>query len=286
MDFSDERYVRLYTRDSTTWKRMGWEGQCTLCQLLRRVDRIGSLEIEDMSPAAAVSLHTGGPISFVAVGIERLLELGVVEHRGSILIIPRFLEAQEAATSDRQRAKESRERRRNQLRSDTSQNVTKRHDASHDVTPRHSTPAVPSSPRHAEPAEEDRASADSSAASTAPACEVVSLQDLAIARADQKLDLESSRSLKASVGLGRIRMLNLSAAVNGKHREALVAIGERPDAEWQRVMRTLGAELMRDTNLRKTFTPTHILDHWDSHYLHGDCPGRRTIQTAATGEAF
>ena len=36
VDFSDESYVRLYTRDTVSWLRLGWEAQALLCLLLRQ----------------------------------------------------------------------------------------------------------------------------------------------------------------------------------------------------------------------------------------------------------
>jgi hypothetical protein len=140
MDFADERYVRLYTRNTTTWRRLEWEGQCMLAQLLRCVDRAGLLEIEDMSPVEAAILHTGGPPAFVEKGISRMLELGVLVHRGTTLLFPRFIEAQETAKTDRARQRESREKRRDLTKSrhDESQNVTESHEPSQTVTVSHS----------------------------------------------------------------------------------------------------------------------------------------------------
>src|SRR5690349_1452019 len=136
MDFSNEKSVRLYTRNSTTWMRLGWEGQCVLMQVLRIVDRAGVLDIEDMEPAAAVSLHTGMPIDTVRAGMARVLELGPIEHRGTTLIIPRFMEAQECAQSDKQRQRESRERRRDLAKAQDE--VTNRDEKSQAVTDGHS----------------------------------------------------------------------------------------------------------------------------------------------------
>ena len=45
MDFPNERYVRLYTRETTTWRLLGWEGQALLPQVLRLVDRSGVLDL-------------------------------------------------------------------------------------------------------------------------------------------------------------------------------------------------------------------------------------------------
>lgn len=134
MDFTNEAYVRVYKRDTTTWRRLGWEGQCTLMQLLRKVDRAGVIDIDDLDPAEACAMHTGGPIEFVREGVTRMLSLGVAEHRGTSLVFPRFLEAQESSKSDRQRQRESRERRRDQARSEPSQNVTESHAESQPVT--------------------------------------------------------------------------------------------------------------------------------------------------------
>lgn len=174
MDFSNERYVRVYTRNSTTWMRMGWEAQCVFIQLLRIVDRAGVLDIEDMDPSDAVSLHTGMPIDLVKRGLARALELGSVERGATTLSVPRFIEAQECAQSDKQRQRESRERRRDMAKTATP--VTNRDGLSHAVTPSH-TPsqavtlccAVPSVP--SKPEEELRASslANASVPALAPA---------------------------------------------------------------------------------------------------------------------
>lgn len=79
--------------------------------LLRIVDRAGVLDdIED--PVEDLSLMTGLPEEVVQIGYERLEKSGAVELRGSYLLIPNFIEAQEASKSDAQRQRESREGRR------------------------------------------------------------------------------------------------------------------------------------------------------------------------------
>jgi hypothetical protein len=111
MDFQDERYVRLYVRDTLTWKDLGWEGRQLLVLLLRRVDRSGILEIGTSEPAAAAARLEDMPIAVARLGMRRMFELGVAEHRGRCLVFPRFMEAQESTKSDRLRQRESRERR-------------------------------------------------------------------------------------------------------------------------------------------------------------------------------
>lgn len=163
MDFSNERYVRLYTRNSTTWRRLGWEGQCMLMQLLRVTDRSGVLEIQDMTPVEAAVMHTGMPEEVSDIGVTALMKQGVVEHRDGLLLFPKFLEAQEVATSDAERKRQSRERRRDDAQAKTpkesppeSQNVTECHVRSQTVTTSHDrsrsvTPAVPAVPCLASP---------------------------------------------------------------------------------------------------------------------------------------
>ena len=134
MDWSNERYVRLYTRDTATWLRLRWEGQSLLALLVRKVDRAGVID-GLVDPSDDLSLMTGMPVEYVDVGLKRLITHGVVEIRGKQLIMPNFIEAQECPKTDAQRQREYRERRRDsallQIVEDESQNVT---DKSHNVT--------------------------------------------------------------------------------------------------------------------------------------------------------
>lgn len=111
MDWSNESYVRLYVRDTVTWKRLRWQGQTVLMHLLRKIDRSGVMDgVEDIT--LDVSIMTGLPEEIVLHGIESLLREGVFEHDGCTLFMPNFLDAQETPKSDKQRQRESRERRR------------------------------------------------------------------------------------------------------------------------------------------------------------------------------
>jgi len=116
MDWSDERYVRLYTRDTATWKLIHWEGQLVLMQILRKVDRAGVLDFGEEGPAAAISAITGVPLEIVETGLQRLLSRGSVIVKDDALVLPKFLDAQEAKQSDKHRMKEYRARRRDQAR--------------------------------------------------------------------------------------------------------------------------------------------------------------------------
>lgn len=111
MNFEDESYVRLYTRDTPTWLRLGFEGQAILALLLRKVDRAGVVD-GIVDAVADVALVLGAPMAFAQLGMARLLACGTVEHRGERLVLPRFFEAQTATKSDKVRAREARARRR------------------------------------------------------------------------------------------------------------------------------------------------------------------------------
>lgn len=118
MDWSEERYVRLYTRDTTTWKLLGWEGATVLALLLRKLDRGGCLPLEGLSPVDAIQLHTGLPYEVAVTGWTILSRREVFRTDGVSIVMPNFREAQEARPTAAQRKRLERERR--------AANVTKR----------------------------------------------------------------------------------------------------------------------------------------------------------------
>ncbi len=154
MDGANERYVRIYTRDTVAWLALSWEARALMLMLLRKVDRAGLLAL-GRHGAKGLAVVVGMPPAVVASALAELVEEGTVELRDSLLVIPNFIEAQEAAQTDAHRARESRARRRDSARTmpaaesvtnrDDSitkrdANVTRRHTTSHDVTSCHSTP--------------------------------------------------------------------------------------------------------------------------------------------------
>lgn len=134
MDFTNEYYVRIYVRDTTTWKRLGWDGQAVLMQVLRKMDMAGILDIEDLEPWEAVVLHCGAPEDVSRKGIEACLRLGCLSHNGSQLVAPKYREANESQKSDAQRQREHRAR---EARDRASRNVTGGHEPKQNVTSGH-----------------------------------------------------------------------------------------------------------------------------------------------------
>jgi hypothetical protein len=148
MNFADESYVRLYVRDTKTWLRLGFAGQCVLMFVLRKLDRAGVLDgIEDLFPD--VSLITGVPDHIVETGLPRLLQSGVFEIHGTCLVMPNFIEAQTAIRTDKARQKDARDKRLAESRLEALRDgsVTGR-DA--DVTARDQTSRAPTQPTTAQ----------------------------------------------------------------------------------------------------------------------------------------
>ena len=169
MRWEDERYVRLYTRDTMTWKMLSWQSKCLLPIIMRKLDRAGVLDLgTDGLPGLAVL--TDMPLEFVESAMPDLLKREVFMLADSVLVMPNHLAAQEAIQSDKLRKAIQRERDRLAavsasshengqsvtLRDQSSRIVTESHAPSQAVTPSHSesrevTPccAVPSVPTHA-----------------------------------------------------------------------------------------------------------------------------------------
>ncbi len=134
MNWEDESYVRLYKRDTITWKLIGWQGRCVLPLLLRKVDRAGCAELEGAGMEGIAAL-IDVPLDVVELGVNALILRGVIELRGDTLVFPKFMAAHEARQSDKLRQKESRARRREATMT-SSRDVTENREPSHGVTNR------------------------------------------------------------------------------------------------------------------------------------------------------
>lgn len=146
MRWDDERYVRLYTRDTIGWRMLPWQARVLMPLLLRKVDRAGLLEL-DGHGAGGLALLLDIPLEIVSAGLEALISSGAVTVRDTTLLVPNFLEAQEANASDAQRKRDQRERDRARTRLESiskSQCVTESHKVSQGVTPIRSVPNQPS----------------------------------------------------------------------------------------------------------------------------------------------
>ena len=110
MDWTNERYVRLYTRDTDDWLVLSWQAKALFPLILRKVDRSGYLATK--RGAIGVAAQTGLPLDLVEVGLPDLIRDGSVTECDEGYLMPNYIEAQEAPQSDAQRARDMRERRR------------------------------------------------------------------------------------------------------------------------------------------------------------------------------
>lgn len=151
IDWSNERYVRVYTRDTAEWLSLSFEAQSLFLLVLRKVDRSGVLPLGKLGRrAVAVAVGHGARWSDLDGPLAELETDGCVVITGDNLTVPNYLEAQESRMSDAQRKRESRARRRETALGVTIRpadvtpcpaNVTRGHTESHAVTP---SLAVPS----------------------------------------------------------------------------------------------------------------------------------------------
>jgi hypothetical protein len=135
--WEDERYVRLYTRDTPAWRRLPWQARALLPLLLRVIDRAGILDLGGHGAEGVADL-VGLPPEVVEPGMAGLLKDGIAQVNGETLTVRNFIAAQETRQTDAQRKRDQRERDR--LKS--LEPVTNGHQVSPAVTGGHSVPSL------------------------------------------------------------------------------------------------------------------------------------------------
>lgn len=116
MDWTDEHYVKLYTRKTATRLLWPWQGRALHPLLMCEVDKAGTLDVGSRDPVRTVAVMVGMPEEVVKVGLDALLEDGTAELVGGRLVLPRFLEAQEARKTHAASARHHREKVRDLAR--------------------------------------------------------------------------------------------------------------------------------------------------------------------------
>lgn len=117
LDYGDEHYCRVFTRDTTHWLLLSWEAQALDLLIQRKLDKAGCLHLGD-EPEAALAAHLRVPLDVVSRALGELLHdtRGTLELRDGVLVDPDYVAKNTAIKSDKQRARESRERRRDAAR--------------------------------------------------------------------------------------------------------------------------------------------------------------------------
>ena len=141
MDWSNEAYVRVYTRDTADYQVLSWQARGLWLELLRKADRSGVIQTAHGTRGIAALLRW--PVDVIEPALGELLKDGCVlaSESPSGLVIPNFIDAQEAKKSDRLRQELSR-KNRNVTSRDSSvtkrdSDVTKRDQTSRPVTTGH-----------------------------------------------------------------------------------------------------------------------------------------------------
>ena len=150
MRWEDERYVRVYTRDTGDWLALSFRAQALFLMLLRKVDRIGELRLGRRGKGAIAAL-LGHPAEDLHAALEELLADGCVclDEAGETLFVPNFLKAQETPKTPAERKREQRERdardaadRSHAMSRESRERVTG-HEMSPRAVPNHAVPSEP-----------------------------------------------------------------------------------------------------------------------------------------------
>jgi hypothetical protein len=136
--WEEERFIRLYTRDTPTWADLPWQARVVFYELLRKVTwsgriAVGKAGLRGLSRTLMLPLHV------VEAGLAALVDDGAVTHRDADLVLPNFQAAQTAKVSAVQRKRLQRERSAPEIvtqRDQMSRGVTESHAACPDVTQR------------------------------------------------------------------------------------------------------------------------------------------------------
>ena len=273
MDFANESYVRVYTRDTMSWKRLNWQARAVLVLLFRKLDRAGVLDLEGLDPVEAVSLATELPVDVVEAGLPKLLERGTLVARAGALISPRFMEAQECSKSDALRSKEYRERRRSQALSEPSQDVTPESQdvtgASREITERHA--ATETSREH-----------HSLLCSADPLLPSAVLASADRAHEDVRQDWKVGYDWFVATFLSG----DPTQAPNvGKWRDDYATLGRKPEAERATVAKVASADPWVIANRGGSADPGHFVKHWGRYKTGGQKTVARPPSSAEQAEA-
>lgn len=136
MDWSNEDYVRMYTRETADDLELSWEALALWRALLCKFDRAGVIQVKN--GWRSIAALTRIPFAVVELAGPELVADGRIRETAGGFFSPNFTEAQTTSKSDKARQRDSRDRRRAHFsvtdRDGSSRYVTEGHGASRDVT--------------------------------------------------------------------------------------------------------------------------------------------------------
>lgn len=110
MNWSDERYVKVYARDTANWKMLPWEAKAVWLLLLRKLDGAGIVDTGSHDRNKVLALILDVPSDIVAKAIPALLADGTLVEVERGLLAPNFIDSQEARKTDTQSKRDQRQR--------------------------------------------------------------------------------------------------------------------------------------------------------------------------------
>jgi hypothetical protein len=134
MDWSNEDYVRMYTRETADDLELSWEALALWRAMLCKFDRSGVIPVRNGWPSIARMVRM--PVDVVERAGTELVTDGRVRVTKHGFVAPNFTEAQTASKSDKARQQESRDRRRAAAMVKVHEITSAGHTASHGVTKR------------------------------------------------------------------------------------------------------------------------------------------------------
>ena len=92
MRWEDERYVRVYTRDTLNWLALSFEAQGVLVLLLRKLDRAGILDLGNHGKRGIIiAIGHGHRWEQLAPAVDELIRDGCLRIEGTRAIIRNFV---------------------------------------------------------------------------------------------------------------------------------------------------------------------------------------------------
>ena len=112
MNWAEEKFVKVFTRDTPTWLAWPWQARALAPLLMRKLEGDGRLAVGRLELARAVALTVGLPVEVVETGLAAMLDDGTLEAREDGLWWPKYEEAQESRKSDALNSRDYRARQR------------------------------------------------------------------------------------------------------------------------------------------------------------------------------
>ncbi len=130
MRWEDEKFIKVYTRDTVDWLCLSFEAQGLLLLLLRKVDRAGILDVGNRGlRGIATAIGHPGRWDTIEPAIKELLADGTIAFTNDVVVVGNFVEAQEAKQTDAARQRTKRQKDRD-LAAEASRAVTRCHTVS------------------------------------------------------------------------------------------------------------------------------------------------------------